>query len=345
MKKISRHAFLQAAGLAAVTCALTACGDSASSSKPAGSTAGSPVAVDAAEIWPGDDVTVYVASAAGSSNDLQTRVWTQWMEERTGYTFTVINQTDGGGVTAYELVRNEGADGLSVFAMHSGVNAQYWLGQYDKRPDENFKILGGVSATGNQAYVTRASNTDYDNLTEMIAWAKANPGKLRWGVKLGNATHLSVTQMMLAADFEASLLDAGDQNTKLTGVLGGSLDIGNMTLDVAEQYVASGDLKIVFTSQPYEDYENLVEWNNGLMSFLGVGHTYIWCNKEVTEEQLNAADELFEEFQSDPEAVDQLTKLGLRPEYVDHATLYEEMANDCVSKGEAATSAGLNAHA
>lgn len=307
MKKISRHAFLQAAGAAAVTCMLAGCGNSDSSapastgSSAAGSsTAGSAPAADPAAVWPGDDVTVYVASSAGSSNDLQTRVWTQWMEERTGYTFTVMNQTDGGGVTAYELVRNEGADGLSVFVMHSGVNAQYWLGQYDQRPDESFKILGGISATGNQAYVTRADNSDYNNLTEMVAFAKANPGKLRWGVKLGNATHLSVTQMMLAADFEASLLDAGDQNTKLTGVLGNSLDIGNMTLDVAEQYVESGDLKIVFTSQPYKDYENLIEWNDGQMAFLGVGHTYVWCNKEVSEEQLEAADALFEEFQGGP---------------------------------------------
>lgn len=332
---------LVAAALAMVM-SLTACSGTSSSGSKAAAASGSGSGSSTAAKWPGSDVTVYVAASAGSNTDLTTRVMTAWMQKKTGKTFTVINQTDGGGVQAYETVRNTGKNGLTVFVNHSGVDAQYWLGQYKYKPDENFKIMGSVAKTGNQAYITSTKNTNYSNLTELVNYAKANPGKVRWGVKLGNATHLSTVQMELLGDFDVQLMDAGDQNTKLTGVIGQTLDIGNVSLDVAEQYVKSGDCKILFTSMPYKDCENLQEWNGGKMAVIAGGHIMVWCNKDVDEAFLTAADACFKEYAADAEVQKQLTNLGVIADFADHTALLKEIKDDVTAKGEAATAAGLN---
>lgn len=329
---------------------LAACGDSAGdpTKTPANDPTNPPAAsdkvdtpADPAEVWPTDDVTIYVASSAGSANDLLCRIVTGWLEKRTGKTFTVINQTDGGGVTAYETVRNAEPDGLTLFANHTGICVQYILGQYDQIPPEVFTPVGAVAGTGNQAYVARA-DAPYNNLDELQAYAKEHPGEVKWGVKLGNATHLSVTQIAMAMDVDIKMMEAGDSNDKLAGILGGNIDIGNMNLEQAFQYVDSGDLKIVFTNLPYEDKQNCKEWKDGLLAFNAGGYNLLWGPKGMDEATLKAIGELFAECAADAEVAEQIEKLGQVVNPCDYITATEFVQNDYNAKFEAATAAGIN---
>ena len=292
-------------------------------------------------LWPTGEVTVYVASSAGSNNDLVTRVITAALEEKTGKKFTVINQTDGGGVTAYESARNAKKDGLTLAANHSGVNVQYLLGQYAQNPDTELCTVASMAATGVNAYCTRA-DAPYNNLTELVQYAKDHPGEVKWGVKLGNATHLSTVQIAQALDLDLKYLEAGDQNDKLAGILGGQIDIGNMTPQAAEQYIQSGQLKILFTTAPYEDYENMQEWNGGVLQALAGGYNFLWATTGIDEGILNTIDRYMAEVACDPTVQEQLIKLGNSPASIGWKACEEYIHNDFESKWDAATAAGIN---
>ena len=88
--------------LTAAMCGTLAACSSDSSSTPSGeaSQGGSEQSTETAA-WPTQDITIYVPNNAGSANDLTARIFSTFLQKNYGINPTVINNADGGGITAY----------------------------------------------------------------------------------------------------------------------------------------------------------------------------------------------------------------------------------------------------
>lgn len=338
---VKKKLVLTAAVLAAVT-VISGCQGNAQSQQ--GNAAGAKEEKAKEDVsWPSGDITIYVPNAAGSSNDLTCRVFATYLEKAAGCTVTVMNNGEGGGITAYEEVRNAKPDGSKLLWQHTGINVSYWTGNYDYRPDEAFIAIGSISIPGVQAYCAQA-DAPYSNLDELVEYAKANPDTIRYGVKLGNATHITGCQIENALGLKFKMVDASDQSARLSALLGNNLDVGSMDVLTAEQYVQEGDLKILFTTLPYGEYDNASEWNDGILDFMASGGTLLWGPAGMDEALIAAINDTMKKASEDAEVKEQITALGQNMNFMDCAAATELVKNDMAAKRDACTAAGLNTH-
>lgn len=326
----------------ALAMAVVATGCSGSSSSSTSTTAAATTAAAEAVTWPTDDITIYVPNAAGSSNDLCARVFATYIQGATGHVVTVMNNADGGGIAAYEEVRNAKPDGTTLLWQHTGIDASYWTGNYDHRPDEVFTVLGSISRPGLQAYCAQA-DAPFNNLDELFEYAKANPETVRYGVKLGNSTHITACRIENAAGVKFRMIDAADQSARLSALLGNNLDLGSMDILTAEQYVEEGDLKIIFTTLPYEDYQNAEEYEDGLLDFMTSGGSLIWGPAGMDASLVEAINNTMYAAYEDATVTEQMEALGQVMSYMDSAEATKLVEEDMVGVDEAATAAGINA--
>lgn len=317
---------------------LTACGGEKTPSPTAG--ASDPVTPTVS--WPGKNLTIYVPNKAGSNNDLTARVFATYLQKAYGTNVTVMNNGDGGGITAYEEVRNAKPDGATLLWQHAGLVISYWTGAYEyEATPENFTPLGWLSTSGPSAYCAQA-NAPYNNLDELFAYMEDHPDEVRLGVKLGNATHVTACQIENAMDVKFKMVDGSDDASRLAGLLGDNMDVGTMNVKTAEQYVETGDLKIICTTAPYGEYDNAQEWNGGKLNFLGGAGTIMWGPGNMDAELVEQINKVMAEACEDKDVVENLTSMGQVVGFQGAQETADYIAQENINKKEACTSAGIN---
>src|SRR5215475_453921 len=147
--------------------------------------------VATAQSYPARPVRLVVGFAAGSTTDILARLIGQWLSERLGQQFIIENRPGAAGNIAAETVVKAPADGYTLLMVppSSAINATL----YDKL---NFNFLSDMAPV---AGVIRFPNVVVVNpslpiktIPELIAYAKANPGKLNMASSgNGSTIHMS----------------------------------------------------------------------------------------------------------------------------------------------------------
>jgi tripartite-type tricarboxylate transporter receptor subunit TctC len=183
-----------------------------------------------AQAFPAKPVKLVVGYPPGGSGDFLTRLMADEMSKDLGVSVVADNRPGAGGNIANEVVAKAPADGYTVLnATHFAINkALYKSISYDA--DKDFVA---VSRVANGPTVICVNNTlPVQDLKELIAYAKANPGKLfNASAGYGSAPHL------------ASVLFESVAGVKFTSVQfkGGG---------PAAQSLIAGDTQVMFATSP-----------------------------------------------------------------------------------------------
>jgi tripartite-type tricarboxylate transporter receptor subunit TctC len=130
-----------------------------------------------AQAYPSRPVRIVVGFAAGGPNDINARLIGQWLSERLGQQFVVDNRPGASGNIAMEQVVRAPPDGytLTMVALSSAVNATLF-------PNLPFNFLRDIAPVGcisrNVLVMEVHPSVPVKTGPELIAYAKANPGKL-----------------------------------------------------------------------------------------------------------------------------------------------------------------------
>jgi tripartite-type tricarboxylate transporter receptor subunit TctC len=140
----------------------------------------------------GKTIKVVVTFPAGGVNDLVTRSFTTELGAALGTSVIVENRAGAGGTIATAVVAKAAPDGQTLLfnaAAHT-INGSL----YSKLPYDPIKDFVGVATVGTSCYQLLVSTTlPVKNVAELIAYAKANPGKLNYTTAgMGSASHLSM---------------------------------------------------------------------------------------------------------------------------------------------------------
>jgi tripartite-type tricarboxylate transporter receptor subunit TctC len=153
-----------------------------------------------AQSWPARNVTIVTSFAAGSVTDLTARIIGAALQEALGRTFIVENKPGAGGMIAAQYVAHADPDGytllLTTNSTHSAISALYKTVPYD--PIKDFTPIARVGSFPSVLVVN--PSVKVNTIGELVAYAKANPGKLSYGH--GNSTGYVVGE---AFKHEASL--------------------------------------------------------------------------------------------------------------------------------------------
>ena len=144
-----------------------------------------------AETYPARPVRWIVCFAAGGPNDTTARLIAQYLSEYFGQQVFVENHTGAGGNVGMEVALNSSPDGYTIVfvAPNNAISATL----YQKLPFDFMRDSVPIAGTMQLTNVLVANLAlPVKNLTDFIAYAKANPGKINFGSGgVGTSPHLS----------------------------------------------------------------------------------------------------------------------------------------------------------
>jgi tripartite-type tricarboxylate transporter receptor subunit TctC len=204
-------------------------------------TAGGPAL---AQTYPSKPIKLVVSSGAGSSPDIQARLFTQVMAERHGYVWVIENAAGAGGNIAAERVAKSPPDGYTLLLASAGPlyfnRALYPKLSYDILRD--FDPVSQVANTPNILAVF--PGLPIRNVRELITYAKANPGKLRFGSPgSGSSQHLSgeMFNSMAGVDMQHVPYKSSAQMT--TELVSGQFEVSFQNAPLILPFLKSGKLR------------------------------------------------------------------------------------------------------
>jgi len=145
-----------------------------------------------AQAWPSKPIRWVVPYPGGGITDVVTRVVTQKMQASLGQPIVVDNRPGANSILGSDIVAKAAPDGYAMLTVIAGYAANVTLYQ-GKLPFDPRKDLTPVSLAGVAPLILTANpNFPAKDVRELIAYAKANPGKVNFGSSgIGAAAHLT----------------------------------------------------------------------------------------------------------------------------------------------------------
>jgi tripartite-type tricarboxylate transporter receptor subunit TctC len=196
-----------------------------------------------AQAWPARPVRIVVGFPAGGATDIQARLMGQWLTDRLGQQFIVENRAGASGNIGTESVAKATADGytlLQVVTPHA-INAAL----YSNLNFDFIRDIAPVICAARLAYVVVVHpSVPVKTIPELIAYAKANPGKINYG-SAGSGTPQNITvelfKMMTGVNLVHVPYRGGAPAT--TDLVGGHIQVIFAPVSEAIEHVKAGKLR------------------------------------------------------------------------------------------------------
>jgi tripartite-type tricarboxylate transporter receptor subunit TctC len=203
-----------------------------------------------AQAFPSRTVTIVVPFPPAGGADTLARVLAPKLSALWGQTVVVENRPGASGRIGTEQVANAAADGHTlVMASTAAIT------------EKNIARLAPVALVSAEAYVVALNaGVPIANVRELIAYAKANPGKLRFGSSgIGAASHLSGELFKAQAHVDMQHVPYKGTGQALTDLLGGQIEVMFAPTQTVIPQLQSGRLKAIAVTgtQPLEALPSL----------------------------------------------------------------------------------------
>jgi tripartite-type tricarboxylate transporter receptor subunit TctC len=196
-----------------------------------------------AQTYPARPVHVVVGFAAGGGVDITARLIGQWLSERLGQSFIIDNRPGAGGNIGTEAVVNASPDGYTLLlaTVPNAVNASL----YEKL---NFNFVRDIAPVAGIIRVPQVvlvnPSLPAKTVPELIAYAKANPGKVNMAsAGNGSAPHMAGELFNVMAGVAMVHVPYRGQGPALTDLLGGQVQVLFATTPGTTDYVKAGKLR------------------------------------------------------------------------------------------------------
>jgi len=196
-----------------------------------------------AQTWPTRPVRIIVPFSAAGTADLLTRIVADRLSAALGEPFVVENRPGAGGQIGQETVARAAPDGYTLVVSSFGsfiINPAFTALPFDPLKDfTNIVYLGGQSVV---MFVNK--DQPQKTLSELVAYAKANPGAVSFGtIGFGSQTHLVNEMLQKEAGIKMTHVPYRGANLIVNDVLGGHLVSGSLALSAAAGQLKAGLLR------------------------------------------------------------------------------------------------------
>jgi tripartite-type tricarboxylate transporter receptor subunit TctC len=201
-----------------------------------------------AQGYPSRTISAVIPFAPGNANDVVGRIVLDQLSRQLGQPIVIENRSGAGGTTGVAHVAKSAPDGYTVLVHSSTFSAGYSL--YKSLPYDTFNDFIAVIPFGIQPTVlVTAPSKDWKTLGELVAAAKANPGKLNYAsAGVGAASHLAAERFRLSAGFTAQHIPFRGPVEALTEVMTGRIDFYFLPVAPALPLINEGKLRALAVS-------------------------------------------------------------------------------------------------
>jgi tripartite-type tricarboxylate transporter receptor subunit TctC len=195
------------------------------------------------ETYPSKPVRMVVISAPGGTTDILSRALAQSMSEGLGQTVVIDNRPGGGGILSSEIVAHASPDGYTILYTHTSFSVLPSLQKklpYDPirdfQPISRLAFFPGVLIVNN--------NLPVKTVKELIALAKAQPGKLNYAAgTTGASAHLAGELLKSMAHVDIVHVPYKGTGAQLTSVISGETQMTFASLPAALPHVQAGRVR------------------------------------------------------------------------------------------------------
>ncbi|TDS82407.1 tripartite tricarboxylate transporter substrate binding protein [Comamonas sp. JUb58] len=192
--------------------------------------------------FPSKPITFVVPFAAGSATDQLARALGQAVTEQTHQPVIVENKAGASGMIAAQAVAKAPADGYTVLITTNTTHAAnihlYRKLSYD--PVKDFTPITGLGK-GGQVLVVPA-NAPYHSVSDLLAFAKANPGKLSFGSG-SSSSRVAGEMLKQLADVDILHVPYKSNPLAITDLLGGQINLMITDVSTGVPQIKAGKLR------------------------------------------------------------------------------------------------------
>ena len=196
-----------------------------------------------AQAYPSKPVTIVVPFAAGGTTDILARIIGQALTAELGQSVVVDNRAGAGGNIGGQAAAKATPDGHTLFMGTVGTHAIN-ASLYKKMPFDPVKDFAPLTRVANVPNLLVANPAQpYKSVKDLIAYAKANPGKVNFGSSgNGSSIHLSGELFKSLAKVDMQHVPYKGSAPAVTDLLGNQIGIMFDNMPSAIQHVRSGKL-------------------------------------------------------------------------------------------------------
>jgi tripartite-type tricarboxylate transporter receptor subunit TctC len=199
-----------------------------------------------AQDYPSRPVTIVVGYTPGATSDLLARTMAERLNAAWGQSVIVDNRSGVGGNIAAGYVARAPADGYTLMVGTDAImTSNVFL--YKNTPFDPVKDFAPITNAGANI-ICLAVHVDLpvNSVAELIAYAKANPGKLQYGSSgIGSPHHLAGELLRQKTGIEIVHVPYRGGGATINDLLGGHIKVAFLSLSTAVPHLGSGKIRIV----------------------------------------------------------------------------------------------------
>jgi len=196
-----------------------------------------------AQAWPtAKPVRMIIPYPPGGATDILGRLISQKLSPMIGQSVIVENRTGASGNIGFDYVAKAAPDGYTLLT--GTANITIGRAFSDKLPFNALTDFAPISQiVSSQNYLVIRPTLPVNNVKELIAYAKANPGKLTYGSSGIGTPLLCIEILKSLAGITAVHVPYKGDTPAITDLLGGQIDMYCSTITGLVSYTKSGKLK------------------------------------------------------------------------------------------------------
>jgi tripartite-type tricarboxylate transporter receptor subunit TctC len=207
-----------------------------------------------AQDFPNKPMRIIAPFAAGASTDFLARTVAQSMSRELGQPVVVENKPGAGGALAAEAVARSAPDGYTMLLTSAGIVT---MNQhiYPKLPYDPIKDFAPLSIAVRMPIVTVVHpSLPVKNIQELLAYAKANPGKLNYGsAGTGTSQHLAGELFKSMANVSLLHIPYRGGGPAMNDLLAGQIQVMFVQVPSALPQVKAGKVRAIAVGSDKRD--------------------------------------------------------------------------------------------
>lgn len=286
-----------------------------------------------AQAYPERPVRIIVPFPAGGATDVAARILANELTAKFKQTFLIENRGGAAGTIGIDLVAKSNPDGYTLGVSGAGPTAIFPI--LDPRlpysPSRDLDMIAGLSAV--DYLILARLGFPPSNITELIDYARANPGKVTYGTPgVGGPAHLQMESLALSGGIKMLHVPFTGDAPIVTALLSGDVDIAYVTVASGEQSVIEGALKALGKGGPTRlkalpDTLTLIE-QTGFKEITGYSWAVLVAAKGTPPDVLEKLNTAVNEILTRPEMIEKLANVGIRTMPGDVKTITDFVASE-----------------
>ena len=280
----------------------------------AAATAALPGVASAADPYPSKAITIVVPFSAGGTTDILARIVGKSLSEELGQAVIIDNRAGAGGNIGAQLASRAKADGYTLFMGTVGTHAinEALYKKLPYKPLADFAPLTRVAMVPN--ILVANPKQPYKTVGEMVAFGKANPGKISYGSSgSGSSVHLSGELFKSMTKVDMLHVPYKGSAPAMNDLLAGQVSVMFDNLPSAMPHIKAGKLRAlaVTSAQRYSELPNVPTIAEaGVPGYAATSWFGLFTNRQVPTPVLAQLKAAIVKVLAKPEVVAQMKEQG-----------------------------------